>query len=230
MANRKSDVEAMVKRSKKDFVAVRAAYDKCLHDRTISAELRIDIKNLCGNLRSILDYLARDIREKHCPTANPNVRFYFPILPDAGQYQNLMNNWFPGLRTVCPDLWNYLESVQPYQPKQGWLGKFNRINNENKHESLVEQTRTEAQRVNVSFGGGSVSWDPNAVKFGPGVFIGGVPVNPDTQMPVPHPSQKVEQMIWVDFKFEGINESALALLQESLNGVSKIAADVYRWV
>jgi hypothetical protein len=68
------------------------------------------------------------------------------------------------------------------------------------------------------------------VKFGSGVFIGGVPVNPSTQMPAPHPSQKVERIIWVDFKFDGINESALALLQESLSGVSKIAADVYRWL
>ena len=113
MTNRKGDVDALVKRSEKDFAAVRVAYDKCLHERTISPELRIDIKNLCGNLRSILDYLARDIRKKYCPTANSNVRFYFPILPDAVQYQNQMNNWFPGLRTACPDLWNYLESVQP---------------------------------------------------------------------------------------------------------------------
>jgi hypothetical protein len=230
MTNRKGDVDVLLRRSENDFGTVRAAYDKCLHDRAISAELKIDIKNLCGNLRSILDYLARDIREKHYPTANPNARFYFPIFPDAVQYRSQMNNWFPGLQTVCPDLWNYLESVQPYQTTYAWLGKLNRINNENKHESLVEQTRTETQRVNVSFGNGSVSWDPGAVKFGSGVFIGGVPVNPSTQMPIPHPSQKVERIIWVDFKFDGINESALALLQQSLKGVSKIASDTYRWI
>lgn len=230
MPNRKADVDALITRSEKDFAAVRAAYDKALHDHAISAELRIDIKNLCGNLRSALDYLAKDIREKHCPSANPNARFYFPILPDAVQYQNQMNNWFPGLRTACIDLWNYLESVQPYHAATAWLGKFNRVNNENKHESLVEQTRTETHRVNVSFGGGSVNWDPGAVKFGPGVFIGGVPVNPSTQMPVPHPSQTVEKITWVDFKFDGIDESAIALLQKSLAGVKKIVADAYKWL
>ena len=123
-----------------------------------------------------------------------------------------------------------LDSTQPYQPAYAWLGKFNRVNNENKHESLVEQTRTETQRVNVSFGSGSVSWDPGAVKFGSGVFIGGVPINPSTQMPIPHPSQKIERITWVDFKFDGINESALTLLRESVSGVSKIAANAYQWL
>jgi hypothetical protein len=132
--------------------------------------------------------------------------------------------------SVCSDLWNYLESVQPYKAAYAWLDKLNRVNNENKHENLIEQTRTEIQRVNVSFGSGSVSWNPGAVKFGPGVFIGGVPVNPNTQMPVPHPSQKIDRIIWVDFKFDGINESALALLKESLKGVSKISTDTYLWL
>ena len=230
MANRKADVDALLQRSERDFVAVRAAYDKALHDRSISAELRIDIKNLCGNLRSSLDYLAKDIREKHCPNANPNSRFYFPILPDALQFQNQMNNWFPGLRAACVDLWNYLESVQPYQSASTWLGKFNRVNNENKHESLVEQTRIETHRVNVSFGGGTVNWDPGAVKFGAGVFIGGVPVNPITQMPAPHPSQTVQKITWVDFRFDGIDESAIALLQNSLTGIKQIAFDCYQWL
>lgn len=230
MAKRKDDVDALITRSRKDFDAVEAGYQKCLHDHAISAELRIDIKNLCGNLRSILDYIARDIRETHCASANSSVRFYFPIMLDATQLQNQMNNWYPGLSAACVDLWNYLESIQPYHTSYAWLGKFNRVNNENKHESLVEQTRTETQRVNVSFGGGSVSWNPSAVKFGSGVFIGGVPVNPSTQMPVPSPSQKVERIIWVDFRFDGINESALGLLRQSLDGISKIAADTYKWI
>jgi hypothetical protein len=230
MATRRKDVDALIARSREDFAAVEAAYQSALHDRAISAELRIDIKNLCGNLRSTLDYVARDIRETHCPSADPRTRFYFPIMSDATQYQNQMNNWYPGLNVAAPDLWNYLENVQPYHPSHSWLGTFNRVNNDNKHESLVEQTRAEAHRVNVSFGGGNVSWDPKAVKFGSGVFIGGVPVDPSTQMPVPDASQKVERVIWVDFQFEGIGESALGLLRQSLDGICTIATDIYGWV
>src|SRR5690349_18283208 len=103
MPNRKNDIDALIARSERDFAAIRTAYDQALHEQAISAELRIDIKNLFENLRSALDYLAKDIREKHCPTANQKARFYFPILPDVAQYQKQMDVWFPGLRTTCPD-------------------------------------------------------------------------------------------------------------------------------
>ncbi len=230
MSNRREDVNALLTRSQKDVGAIESAYKKCLHNQSISHELKIDIKNLCGNLRSVLDYIARDMREKHCSGSDPNSRFYFPILPDITQFKTQTERWFPGILASCPDLWNYLESVQPYHDKFSWLGKFNYINNENKHESLVEQTRKEMQRVNVSFGAGRVSWDPNSVRFGSGVYIGGVPINPQTQMPVPNASQKVERITWVDFQFDGINESALGLLKKTINGISKIVQDIYTWL
>lgn len=230
MPNRKVDIEALVQRSERDFFAARSAYHESLQALSVSAGLRIDIKNLFGNLRSSLDYLAKDIHEKYCPNAKPNTRFYFPILPDASQFQGRMNNWFPGLNISCADLWNYLESIQPYNPGFEWLGKFNRVNNENKHDSLVEQTRVETQRVNVSFGGGSVNWDPGAVKFGSGVFIGGVQVDTRTQMPIPHPSQKVEKVTWVDFRFDGIDESAITLMEQSMFGIKTIVTSINQWV
>ena len=230
MTTRKSDGDAFIKRSHRDAAEVRAAYDKCLHDQTISSELKIDLKNLFGNLRSILDYLAHDIRETHCSSANPNAHFYFPILPDTATFQQRVNDWFPGLQSACVALWDYLESVQPYQSGFTWLGNFNRLNNENKHDSLVEQTRSEAERVNVSFNSGSVNWDPSAVKFGPGVSIGGVPVNPQTQLPVPHPSQTVQRIVWVDFQFQGIGQSAIQLVNQSVEGIETIANDLYQWL
>jgi hypothetical protein len=227
---RKNDVDALINRSQIDFANLEIAYQKSLRDKAISPELRIDIKNLCGNLRSVLDYIARDIRERHCPVAPSKARFYFPIFYDAGKYRHKMERWYPGLDTASPNLWNYLESVQPYHAAHAWLGKFNDINNENKHGRLVEQTRTETPRVSVTFGSGRVSWNPNAVTFGRGVYIGGVPVDPNTQMPVPHSSQTVERVIWVDFIFDGINESALGLLKQSLNGIVAIASEVCKWL
>ena len=227
---RTDDINALLKRSGRDFNALRGKYEECLHEQTISADLKIDIKNLGGNLRSVLDYIANDIRDRYSPSAKLNDRFYFPILPDVASFNGQCAKWYPGLENSCPALWSYLELIQPYHKNYEWLGHFNRLNNENKHESLVEQTRTETKRVNVKFGGGGVSWNPDAVKFGSGVLIGGVPVNLNTQMPVPHPSQTVELVTWVDFRFDGINVSALALLKNSLEGISGIAQCVRKWL
>ncbi len=198
----------------------------------VEPSLRIDIKNLCENLRSVLDYLAKNIREKHCPTAKTSEHFYFPILADSSGFNAKVPRWFPNLNINCPGLYAYLEAVQPYQSdKTKWLGLFNQVNNENKHGDLLEQTRSETKQVKVNIkSGGSVVWDTDAVKFGPGVYIAGVPVDPRTQMPVPHPSQNIEAITWVDFKFHGIDVSALLLLKESFNGITQIVNKVQNWL
>jgi hypothetical protein len=61
------------------------------------------------------------------------------------------------------------------------------------------------------------------VRFGSGVLIGGVPVDPSTQMPVADPRLKVTKTIWVDFQFDGIGGSAIQLLREALSGVKAIS-------
>jgi hypothetical protein len=232
MPSREEEINALVKRAKKQYSDIKSSYESSLAQRLVSKDLSIDIKNLCENLRSVLDYLARDIRETHCPSVNKNDKFYFPIFPDDNQFKSKMSQWYPGLDTACPNLWNYLESVQPYHGESTiWLHHFNRLNNENKHDSLVAQTKSTSERIHVNIhSGGSVSWDPSAVKFGKGVYIGGVPVDPSTQMPIPHPSQEVQRIIWVDFHFRDIPGSAIGLLEQSLKGVERITFEVRKWL
>jgi len=229
MSSREVEIEALLERAKKQFSVIKREYKINLDQKFISTDLGIKIKNLCENLRSALDYLAHDIREYYCPLENKKDRFYFPILPDINQFNRKLLQWYPGLNTAAPDLWDYLESIQPFKGKSTiWLSHFNKLNNENKHNTLVPQTKTTREEVNVSLkNGGTVSWDPSGTTFGKyGVSIDGVPVDPLTQKPIPHPSQKVEQTIWVDFHFENIPVSALKLLKLSLDGVERITSEV----
>lgn len=131
---------------------------------------------------------------------------------------------------MAPDLWNHFEAVQPYHPDRRWLGVLSRINNENRHGDLVAQTRAETEQIRVSGRFGNVTWTPQNMRFGSGVSIGGVPVDPGTQLPVPHPSQRVERIVWVDVRFNGEDVSALGLLRQAIEGVKKIANDVKKWV
>jgi len=229
---RTASIKALLDKSKQDLAKIECEYNKSLHAKIIDPNLKIDIKNFCENLRSVLDYLSRDIREKYCPPASITERFYFPILPDQTQFEAQMSRWFPNLQVASPDLYLYLESIQPYKSENNkWLRLFNKVNNENKHGDLVEQCRTETKQIKVTTNGGAeVSWNPNAVRFGSGVFIGGVPVDPRTQMPVPHTSQSVQIISWVDFKFSGIDVSAVWLLRESYKGVSDISNQVQKYL
>jgi len=126
---------------------------------------------------------------------------------------------YPSLQGTSKVVYDYLESVQPYQDP--WLGQFNKLNNHNKHQDLVEQTRTEAKQVTVSRGGDSVSWGPG-VSFGSGVSVVGVPIDPRTQVPVPNTVAKTEVVIWVDFRFKEIDQPVLPFVEASIKNVDKL--------
>lgn len=228
MIARAQNIEAILKRCQSDLEEIEEKYNESLNARYIDPNLKINI-NFLGNLRSVLDYLAHEIKEKNNPSIG-SAKFYFPIADNLAQFTSNVSNWFSRLDSNFPELFNYLESIQPYKDSdKQWLANLNKVNNDNKHVDLIEQKRIESKRVNVALqGGGSVNWDPSVVTFGKGVYIGGVPVNPSTQLPVSHSSQTVEITTWVDFQFGGINISALGLLKKSLLEINKIFSNLQK--
>jgi hypothetical protein len=223
---RNDSIKALLDRSKQQLTTIEKEYDRSLEAKAIEASLKVHIKNFCENLRSVLDYSAADIREELCPSAGKNARFYFPIFRDAAEFERQTAIWFPKLREGHSNVWNYLRSIQPFNSGREWLGWFNEVNNQNKHGNLVEQIRRESQETRVTGpGGGSVSWT-SGVTFGPGISVMGVPIDPRTQLPIPHPSVRVERITWVDFHFADLNISAIGLLRQSLTGVREIASTV----
>lgn len=201
------------------MVALQEDYRSSLETKEVSEELKVDIKNILENLRSCLDYIARDIHDRYIP--DTTTRLYFPIRHTINEFNSAISRYYPGLDQSAPGVYAIIEQAQPYNDP--WLGQFNRLNNDNKHEDLVEQTRTEVRRVTVSSkgGGGSVSWGPG-VTFGSGVSVMGVRIDPRTQMPVPNNTTETKVVIWVDFRFQDNNESVIPFLHKSVNRVESI--------
>ncbi len=216
---RAGSIEALIRRARVDFEDVKRSYEASLHEKHVREDLKVSIKNIFENLRSCLDYLAHDIRELKCVGAAPADRLYFPIRPTAKEFSQAVAKDFPGLEIDHPDVFVVLEGAQPYN--EPWLGQFNRLNNHNKHQDLVEQTRTENRQVTVSRGGGSVSWGPG-VTFGGGVSVMGVPIDPRTQMPVPNREATTTVTTWVDFRFAENNQSVLPFLETSIRHVEQL--------
>ena len=216
---RAASIQALLKKAKADFVELKQAYKLSLAEKHVSDNLRVSIKNIFENLRSCLDYLAQDIFETHCASSKKPDRLYFPIRSTSAEFVAAVEKDYPGLQTTSKTVFDILDAVQPYH--EPWLGSFNKLNNHNKHQDLVEQTRTEARQVTVSRGGGSVSWGPG-VTFGRGVSVMGVPIDPRTQMPVPNKVARTEVVTWVDFRFKEINQSVLPFLELSLKNVEEL--------
>jgi len=220
---RASSIEALLRKSHSTFAELKQAYDASLHEQNVREDLKVDIKNIFENLRSCLDYLARDIFEAHCPLAKSPDRLYFPIRATATEFNQAINRDYPGLQTTSPVVCSILEDAQPY--RDPWLGQFNRLNNDNKHQDLVEQTRVESRQVTVSRGGGSVSWGPG-VTFHGNVSVMGVPIDPRTQLPIPNKVAQTQVTIWVDFRFKENRMSVIPFIEESLKNVERIYLDL----
>lgn len=216
---RASSIEALLKRASADASTLRGAYEASLHAKQVSDELRVQIKSIFENLRSCFDYMARDIFDSKCSGGKKPNRLYFPIRKSALEFQQAITSDFPGLAEVAPLVVAELKAIQPYNDP--WLSKFNKLNNHNKHQDLVEQTRIEARHVKVSSGGGSVSWGPG-VTFGSGVSVMGVPIDPRTQMPVPNNLVQTEVVTWVDFRFSEVDEPVLPFVEASVKNTTRV--------
>lgn len=225
--SRKKSIDALIERCRDSLNALKDDYQASLNAKEISEALKIDIKNILENLRSCLDYIARDVHEKFI--SGPADRLYFPIRHTAAEFQQAIKHDYSGLEQSAPEVFSIIENVQPYN--DGWIGKFNRLNNDNKHEDLVEQSRTETKRVTVSSkaGGGSVSWG-SGVTFGSGVSVVGVPIDPRTQMPVPNSIAETKVEIWVDFKFSDNNESVIPFLVRSIDTVESLCKSIQNYL
>jgi hypothetical protein len=227
LVRRAASIEALLRKANTDFVNLKAAYESSLQAKHVEGGLKVAIKNIFENLRSCLDYLAQDIFDAYCSGSKKPDRLYFPIRETAGTFNQAITKDYPNLQSSAKKVFDVLETVQPY--RDPWLGQFNKLNNHNKHQDLVEQTRTEARRVTVSRGGGYVSWGPG-VTFGSGVSVMGVPIDPRTQMPIPHSVAETEVLVWVDFRFKEIDQSVISFVETSLQKVERIFRDLQPYI
>ena len=221
-------IDALLSKSRASFGELKSAYEASLREKSIRADLKVDIKNVFENLRSCLDYLAHEIFEALCQPAVKPGRLYFTIRQSKLEFIQAVTRDYPNLQTVNKAVFDFLESIQPYNDV--WLGQFNQLNNENKHQDLVEQMKTESPRVTVSApGSGSVSWG-SGVTFGGGASVLGVPIDPRTQLPVPNNRVKTEMAIWVDFRFKNGGQSVLPFIDLSITRVESIFRELQKHI
>jgi hypothetical protein len=217
---RKDSIEALIRKSRTTFAVLKREYETSLHEKVIRDDLRVDIKNIFENLRSCLDYLAHELFEALCGVAKKPDNLYFPIRSSRIEFDKFMNRDYLGLERANKQVFDFLESIQPYN--NAWLSQFNQLNNENKHQDLVEQTRVESRYVSVtSLGGGGVSWGPG-VSFSGDVRVMGVPIDQRTQLPVPNNQVVTKITIWVDFAFKVNGLSVLPFIEGSVNKVESV--------
>lgn len=233
------DANDLVSHAKADLSKIRIAYDASLHAKSISATLRVEIKNFVENLRSALDFSAHGLFDRYGVSTKTKPKIYFPYAV-ANQDRATFNKsgrieaCIPGIGASRPDIVQTLLEMQHFGSRGfTWLPAFMQLTNENKHERLSPQIRKESKELRLSGGGAAIGIGEGAsISVGPGasISIGGAVIHGGQTFGVGNPPRmqggKVETITWVSFHFDATGAPVLPLLESALNGISQIVADL----
>jgi len=95
------------------------------------------IKNVFENIRSVLDYSAKDIFENI--SKGSASRIYFPYRKNETDFDHAINSNFGNLKATDRDVYDSLLSIQDFSSSKKWLYAVCEFTNQNKHDSLSKQ-------------------------------------------------------------------------------------------
>jgi hypothetical protein len=214
------DVESVLDLAAEQMDEIESIYQETLAEQEVSGRLQALIKGVIEHNRSVLDYVANAVAEKHGPAS---AKVYWPYATTPEKFDNYFDKNLPGVRASRPELVTAWKTYQPYESGFEWIGYLIELAKGNKHRVLTPQTKTETVRMEVHGPGGSVSWDPSGVTFSAGVQIMGQPMNPVTQR-----TPNTVRMVYVDWRFADPDVSALATLRDIQTGMRPMLHELCR--
>ena len=235
--NYKNDSIALIEEAKNSLLEIRQSYEESLHEKEVKSKLLIKIKNFMENLRSALDFSSHYLFDKYCNSTISNPKIYFPYAwkeLDLAEFRrkNLVENKIQGLSSNRPDIVTIIEGFQHFSDKENsWLPKFMDLNNENKHQRLTPQTRTEDKELNINFDNGrtAISLSEGSIFHlaeGSIMEIGDSIIRGEQTFSAENPpiieNGNAQIITWVSFEFTDLNEPVIPFLEKALVGCNNI--------
>lgn len=215
-----------------DVAEIRSAlereYAAACGNPDIKTVLRTKVKSALEQLRSVLEYSAHELRDKHCGGYKPDDRVYFPYARTKSRFEKIREKNLPGLITASPEAAAVVASIQPFTCGDDWLIRLCDQVNFNKHQRLEDQVRVNSQAGSYSVG--------NLVRIGsentrvvfeetiihgrpladgkPMVFTSGMTDDEiAAQLGSDAPNFRItREFSWVEFRFASSAEDALQLI------------------
>ena len=235
---RRTDTRTIITTARKQYESIRKDYDHALVEHTL--DLRIPVKNLMENLRSALDYMAHDIYDICCKpgrisSGKPDPHnIYFPYGRTDLDFRAGLGSSLPELENHNHAVYDLVASIQSFRCNDSWLYDLCSILNENKHDKLTAQVRSETETYSVESEHGKVSIVVNnptvSITSMPGaVKIFGVPAQFTSEGIRTAPSDKLTHRRdkWVAFTFGGSNVNVIGMLDKAVTGITDFADKLY---
>ena len=113
--------------------------EKISKEKKASSINKVALKNVLENMRSILDYIAQDILNKLKQNPKNNKlsnKIYFPYGQKENHFKISIKRNLPNLKKDMPELYDLIESIQPFKLKNNWIVDLCELTNEAKHNNL----------------------------------------------------------------------------------------------
>ncbi len=130
------------------------------------------IKSLLAHLRDAFDYMAKDIysllRQKYEIDKRQVKKvkiLYFPIRDTQSKFKATIHKDYKYIEEYFPEVFILIKSIQPFEKRDNWLLRLNKLNKRNKHNGLSEQKRAEYTNVTVGTSGGVILIPPTEGSF-----------------------------------------------------------------
>ncbi len=229
------NIQSQLNRAKSLFQDLEKSCNNDLRNKKISEET----KNLCPEvllkIRRLLDqaiykYYKIHYFPKLSEVDKKSAKVYFPIVSKKESLKSILGMAKMGnLETNNSVLYNYLESIQPYNKEYSWLNNLRDFSNE-AHIQLTPQTIKHENETRL---GSAVVVTGKGVSMN-NCFIQGIPVNSKDINTEPlenfDPRLNVQRITWVSFLFSGTDINILYLCKKSIEDGEKIIKKVLEFV
>ncbi len=202
------------------------------HQARIGQVDKVLLKNSLENLRSILDYAAKDVREKlsqfsgNASLANDKV--YFPYGLKKLDFTSSINKNLPNLNSFLPEVYLLIEGIQPFQSGENWLYDLCKLTNEAKHNSLSktknEKTVTILQPGAIHISGTDIEMFGNYFN---GQRLDDVYVDEKGDFDIDKYSGSTEITINNKIKFDGKELEIVPFIYKCINNLKNFTTNLY---
>ncbi|HLC31063.1 MAG TPA: hypothetical protein VJK51_00180 [Candidatus Nanoarchaeia archaeon] len=188
--NEENELLSQIERAKELNTELKKELQNNISSTDVSLKIRNITEEIFVKLRICLDKTILFYLSKKNYLLD-NSYLYFPISKNNSDFNSVLKNYGLGdLNYKLPPFFNLILSFQPFSsPDKEILTILQEKGSREKHQFLIKEKR-EANHISTTFKStnGEVSWSKQGARFGNGVYINGVQINPITQEPVFIPS------------------------------------------
>jgi len=240
--NLDKDIESQIDRAKELLEELKASAKKDLAKKAVSRKTRNLTQEILGKMRSVFDqsmyqFFDKKISSTLTKKEKQKARVYFPIVSKKVDLKSVLGrSMIKDLDSTNPKIFNFLDSIQPYNKGYEWIKHFSKYANE-KHIRLTPQKKKETKSIFVGkkgtgftiTGNASINMgDKTSISIGGSNIFGGQTISPDSDFIRGDPDLEVKKEKWVSFTLANSKVNAVNLCNTVVNTGEKIIRDFFK--